>query len=65
MSLAWHQGSHQPAEAWLSRHPELAAQSEAAVRIIFEEICLREEGGQRVETTEIYARFPQWRRRWK
>ncbi len=61
MAAAWHDGVQTPAERWFERHPDLAADPETAVRIVFEEICLREECGQRVESSEIFARFPQWR----
>ena len=36
-------------------------QSVAAVRVIYEEICLREERGDKVSAAEVVRRFPQWR----
>ncbi|HEY2760342.1 MAG TPA: protein kinase, partial [Pirellulales bacterium] len=57
----WHRGEKPSAERWLERHPELAADSEIAVRLIYEEVCLREDHGERVDSTELYRRFPQWR----
>ncbi|HEY2148841.1 MAG TPA: serine/threonine-protein kinase, partial [Pirellulales bacterium] len=53
-------GGRLPAEKWLADYPELAADSDAAVRIVYEEFCLREEQGERVESAEFYRRFPQW-----
>lgn len=61
MAAAWHAGRPTPAEHWLDRHSHLAASPPLAVRVIFEEVCLREEQGQRVESAEIFARFPQFK----
>jgi serine/threonine protein kinase len=61
MAANWHAGHRLPAEKWLADHPELAADSDTAVRIVYEEFCLREEQGERVESAEFYRRFPQWR----
>ncbi|HKD36295.1 MAG TPA: protein kinase, partial [Pirellulales bacterium] len=61
MAADWHAGRQQPAEKWLADHPELAADADTAVRIVYEEFCLREERGERVESAEFYRRFPQWR----
>ncbi len=60
MAAAWQQGHCLAAEEFLTRHPELAAHPEAAVQLIYEEICLRREAGQEVATTEVLRRFPQW-----
>ncbi|MBI3836993.1 MAG: protein kinase [Planctomycetia bacterium] len=60
MEAAWRQGLRTPAENWLDRDPQIRAQPEVAVRIIYEEVCLREERGELVEPVEIYRRFPQW-----
>jgi serine/threonine protein kinase len=61
MAVDWRDGRGAPAEFWLQRYPHLMAQPEAAVRIVYEELCLREEHGQRVDPQEILGRFPQWR----
>ena len=53
------------AETWFARHPAPADREQSAVRLVFEEICLREEQGERVVSEEIYARFPRWKRRWR
>src|ERR1700704_2448435 len=60
MANAWHEGLRTPAEQWLTRHPQLGAQPDVAVRIIYEEVCLREELGEAVDSEELYRRFPQW-----
>jgi serine/threonine protein kinase/Tfp pilus assembly protein PilF len=60
MSAAWHAGRQTPAEEWLDRHPQIAARADRAVRLVYEEICLREERGIPVDSSEIYRRFPQW-----
>ncbi len=61
MAHNWHSGRPRPAEEWLGEYPELAADPESAVRVVYEEFCLREERGERVEQTELFGRFPQWR----
>jgi eukaryotic-like serine/threonine-protein kinase len=61
MTAAWREGRRLPAEHWLSLHPQIAAVPEAAVRIIYEEVCLREAAAEKVGASEIVRRFPQWR----
>jgi tetratricopeptide (TPR) repeat protein len=61
LAAAWHGGQRPPAEEYLTRHPELTACPEAAVRVIYEEICLREEQGEEQASADVLARFPQWR----
>lgn len=61
MAAAWRRGEREPAETWLQRQPDLLACSENAVRIIYEEVCLRQELGESVRPEEILERFPQWR----
>ena len=60
MAHQWRSGNSKSAEQCLAEHPELKADPEAAIRIIYEEYCLREERGQRMDTSEILRRFPQW-----
>ncbi len=60
MSEAWHAGRRTLAETWLERYPQIAALPDRAVRLVYEEVCLREEQGDPVESSEIYRRFPQW-----
>ena len=59
MVAAWRRGERLAAEAFLDRHPELS--TESALRLIHEEVCLRQEAGLNVGTAEVVNRFPQWR----
>src|SRR3974390_3014766 len=58
MVAAWRRGQRPLAEEILADHPELG--DEAAIRLIYEEVCLRLEAGQTVDPAEIVRRFPQW-----
>src|SRR5262245_20998464 len=58
MVAAWRRGERPRAEEMLANHPELG--DEAAIRLIFEEVCLRQEAGIEVDPAEIARRFPQW-----
>src|SRR4051812_14768158 len=59
MAAAWARGGPIAAEAWIAGRPGLDA--EAAVRLIYEEVCLRREAGEVVRPAEVMGRFPQWR----
>src|SRR6516225_3021564 len=59
MVAAWRRGERPLAEEFLARHPELG--EDAAIRLIYEEVCLRHESGMPVTPDEIARRFPQWR----
>jgi serine/threonine protein kinase/Flp pilus assembly protein TadD len=59
MSAAWERGESVAAEAVLQQYPDLA--DESAVRLIYEEVCLRRESGEDVQTVEVTARFPRLR----
>jgi hypothetical protein len=61
MSAAWDKGQGPRSEEFLDRYPQLGADPEAATRLIYEEICLRQEHGQEMTAAEIVLRFPQWR----
>jgi serine/threonine protein kinase/Flp pilus assembly protein TadD len=60
MAAAWACGERLPAEHYLSHHPELQELPEAAVRLVYEEICLRQERGEEVTGEELAHRFPRW-----
>ena len=60
MAEAWGRGEASPAESYLARHPELIDRSRAVVRLVYEEVCLRQERGQEVRGAELAARFPRW-----
>ena len=59
-AAAWAGGERPPAEVFLDRHPRLTAQPDAAIRLIYEEVCLRQGEGQEVPLSELVRRFPQW-----
>ena len=60
MAEQWRSGRAVKAEQLLADCPSIGADQEAAVRVIYEEFCLREERGETPDTTEFYGRFPQW-----
>ena len=59
MASAWAQGKPISVEELLADHPEL--NSEDAVRLVYEDVCLRREAGLEVLTDEVVRRFPQWK----
>src|SRR5262245_52115184 len=61
MAQRWRAGERPQAEEFLTRYPELCGQRDAVVRLIYEEICLRQEIGQETASMEVVQRFPQWR----
>ncbi|WP_026012014.1 tetratricopeptide repeat protein [Singulisphaera acidiphila] len=61
MVVAWRRGQRVAAEDYLALNPELCADAEAAIRLIYEEVCLRRNEGQDVSLSELVRRFPQWR----
>ncbi|HEV3121005.1 MAG TPA: serine/threonine-protein kinase, partial [Isosphaeraceae bacterium] len=56
---AWGRGERPLAEEFLARNPELG--DEAAIRLIYEEFCLRQEAGIATDAAEFAGRFPQWK----
>jgi serine/threonine protein kinase/Flp pilus assembly protein TadD len=60
MRRRWHAGERLPAERFLSDHPALGSQPEAAVELIYEEYCLRQSAGDDGAEQDILRRFPQW-----
>src|SRR5215211_6423869 len=61
LTAAWERGERLRAEDLLTRHPQLWERPEAAVRLIYEEICLREDHGEHVSPSEVIRRFPSWK----
>ena len=59
MAAAWARGERITAQELLMQYPELG--TEKAVRLVYEEICLRREAGEQVATAEIVTWFPQWK----
>src|ERR1700679_787062 len=56
-AAAWQRGERPTAETFLARHPRLAVHPEAAIRVIYEEICLRRSNGHDVRLSELVKRF--------
>jgi serine/threonine protein kinase/tetratricopeptide (TPR) repeat protein len=61
MGDAWRRGAQPTAEEYLARHRAVADDPRAAVRLIYEEVCLRQEAGQELASTEVVRRYPRWR----
>jgi serine/threonine protein kinase/Tfp pilus assembly protein PilF len=61
MARRWRDGERPLAEEFFARHPSLPNHPQAAVRLIYEEVRLRQGLGQEVAQGEVLARFPQWR----
>ena len=58
MAAAWGRGETMTAADVLARFPEL--DTESAIQLIYEEVCLRRESGQQVDTAEVVQRYPRW-----
>jgi serine/threonine protein kinase/Flp pilus assembly protein TadD len=58
LAAAWERGERISAAEILARYPDL--DTEAAIRLIFEEACLRREAGLEADTAEVVRRYPQW-----
>jgi serine/threonine protein kinase len=59
----WHKNERPHAEEYLALYPELAADPEAALEVIYAELCLRqEESPAEALEADLLRRFPQWRR---
>src|SRR5262245_9150252 len=63
MVSAWKRGDRPRAEEFLDRRPELWGRPDEALRLVYEEICLRQEHGEPDAAGAVVARFPQWRDR--
>jgi len=61
MAQCWQAGERPFAEEFLNRHPDLLEQPEAAVQLIYEEVCLRQEYEHAASVADLLDRFPQWR----
>src|SRR5579884_3498200 len=59
LAAAWQQGQRPQAEEFLDRHPELWNEPEAALPILYEEICQRQQRHEPA-ATEMLLRFPGW-----
>jgi serine/threonine-protein kinase len=56
----WRIKERVPAEEYLARHPELNANPEYALEVVYGEVLLREEEGEMPRVEEFLARFPQF-----
>src|SRR2546423_2595822 len=61
MVRRWWEGERPLAEEFLTQHPELWQRPEAALDLIYEEFCLRQQYGQETDPQDLFRRFPQWR----
>jgi serine/threonine protein kinase/tetratricopeptide (TPR) repeat protein len=55
------QGERPLVEEFFSRNPEVLQEPSAAIDLIYEEICLREQNGDQNVWEDTFQRFPQWR----
>ena len=53
-------GERQVAEQILADNPEVAANEESALELVYAEFTVLDELGQRPDPVELYRRFPQW-----
>jgi tRNA A-37 threonylcarbamoyl transferase component Bud32 len=56
----WAAGDRRTVESYLQAHPTLAADPEAVLDLIYQEVVLREERGETADVDEYLRRFPQW-----
>jgi serine/threonine protein kinase/tetratricopeptide (TPR) repeat protein len=54
----WDAGDRVPAEAYLQRHAELRADPERALELVYNEVMLRQRGGESPRLDEYQERFP-------
>jgi serine/threonine protein kinase/Tfp pilus assembly protein PilF len=62
MVRRWQAGERPTALDYLEAYPEFNSWPDAALRLIYEEICLRQEHGEDLGKDEWLARFPRWRK---
>jgi tetratricopeptide (TPR) repeat protein len=60
MIARWRSGERPLAEEYLTRYPQLREQPEAAIELIYEELCLRQEYNQPATASDLVRRFPLW-----
>jgi tetratricopeptide (TPR) repeat protein/tRNA A-37 threonylcarbamoyl transferase component Bud32 len=54
----WRRGGRPPVEAYIEQHPELQADAESVLDLIYTEIMLREEAGESPQLADYLSRFP-------
>src|SRR4051812_29641325 len=57
----WRRGERVPVEAYLERQPALGDDPEGLLDLIYNEVVLREEAGDRPQLEEYLGRFPRFR----
>src|SRR5262245_31355903 len=57
--LAWERGESVAVEKLLARYPQIAADSESVVDLIYHEYLLQEQSGKRPDLDAFVARFPE------
>jgi hypothetical protein len=55
----WEKGERVPVETYLQEHPCLAADPERVLDLVYDEVLLREEFGEKPLVEEYVGRFPQ------
>src|SRR5262249_4782853 len=58
LASAWREGERLRVEELLALHPDLHADSEVTLRLLYEELCLRQEMDEAVPQAEVLRRFP-------
>lgn len=61
LAKRWNVGERPRTEEYLQRYPQLAARPEAAMELIYEEICQARLKDETVSLAVLACRFPQWR----
>lgn len=61
MGEAWRRGERPRVEDFLAQNPELSQHPEGVVQLINEEICLRQDAGEKVDRDSLLERFAQYR----
>lgn len=61
MEERWSRGERPTADQYLTLYPKLQDHPAAAVSLIHEEVCLRQENGEGVDYKSILSNYPQWR----
>jgi serine/threonine protein kinase len=58
LAAAWERGERSALDHLLASNRSL--DGEAAIRLIYEDACLRRDAGEEVHTVEVAGRYPQW-----
>src|SRR5579863_6394566 len=61
LAQRWTEGERPGTEEYLNRFPQLAGRADAALELIYEEICQQREAGKDPRPSIWLERFPQWR----